>query len=94
MQAVKGELVARWIIEKASVNKPIKRLWISSVTDKAIKEGFRKLRNGKEYENLYASAVARSEADWIVGTKCDTCINNEIQCTTFLQGACRHQPLR
>ncbi|WP_299091215.1 DNA topoisomerase III [uncultured Metabacillus sp.] len=62
-----GELVARWIIEKARVNKPIKRLWISSVTDKAIKEGFRKLRNGKEYENLYASAVARAEADWIVG---------------------------
>lgn len=62
-----GELVARWILEKAHVNKPIKRLWISSVTDKAIKEGFRKLRSGKEYENLYASAVARAEADWIVG---------------------------
>jgi DNA topoisomerase-3 len=62
-----GELVARWIIEKARVNKPIKRLWISSVTDKAIKEGFRKLKAGKEYENLYASAVARAEADWIVG---------------------------
>jgi DNA topoisomerase III len=62
-----GELVARWIIDKARVNKPIKRLWISSVTDKAIKEGFRKLKNGKEYENLYASAVARAEADWIVG---------------------------
>ncbi|WP_456275084.1 DNA topoisomerase III [Bacillus sp. AK128] len=62
-----GELVARWIIEKARINKPIKRLWISSVTDRAIKEGFSKLRNGKEYENLYASAVARSEADWYVG---------------------------
>lgn len=62
-----GELVARWILEKAHVNKPIKRLWISSVTDKAIKEGFRTLRSGKEYENLYASAVARAEADWIVG---------------------------
>lgn len=62
-----GELVARWILEKVHVNKPIKRLWISSVTDKAIKEGFRKLRSGKEYENLYASAVARAEADWIVG---------------------------
>jgi DNA topoisomerase-3 len=62
-----GELVARWIIEKARVQKPIKRLWISSVTDRAIKEGFAKLRNGKEYENLYASAVARSEADWYVG---------------------------
>ncbi|KAF2421340.1 DNA topoisomerase III [Bacillus subtilis] len=62
-----GELVARWIIEKANVRKPIKRLWISSVTDKAIKEGFEKLRSGKEYENLYHSAVARAEADWIVG---------------------------
>lgn len=62
-----GELVARWIIEKAHVKKPIKRLWISSVTDKAIKDGFNKLRDGKEYENLYASAVARAEADWIVG---------------------------
>ncbi|MBG9775405.1 DNA topoisomerase III [Brevibacillus laterosporus] len=62
-----GELVARWILEKAHVKKPVKRLWISSVTDKAITDGFRKLRDGKEYENLYASAVARSEADWFVG---------------------------
>lgn len=62
-----GELVARWIIEKANVKKPIKRLWISSVTDKAIKEGFNNLNDGKAYENLYYSAVARSEADWFVG---------------------------
>jgi DNA topoisomerase III len=62
-----GELVARWIIEKAHVKKTIKRLWISSVTDRAIREGFNRLRDGKEYENLYASAVARAEADWIVG---------------------------
>ncbi|HBV66743.1 MAG TPA: DNA topoisomerase III, partial [Clostridiales bacterium] len=62
-----GELVARWIIEKAEVKKPIKRLWISSVTDKAITEGFKNLKDGKLYENLYKSAVARSEADWIVG---------------------------
>lgn len=62
-----GELVARWIIEKADVKKPIKRLWISSVTDKAITEGFKNLKDGKLYENLYKSAVARSEADWIVG---------------------------
>ncbi|SFC19845.1 DNA topoisomerase-3 [Bacillus sp. OV322] len=62
-----GELVARWILEKAHVKKPVKRLWISSVTDKAIKDGFRKLKDGREYENLYASAVARAEADWIVG---------------------------
>lgn len=62
-----GELVARWIIEKAQVKKPLKRLWISSSTDKAIKEGFSKLKDGKEYENLYYSAIARAEADWIVG---------------------------
>ncbi|MCQ6281120.1 DNA topoisomerase III [Bacillus sp. EB600] len=65
--AREGELVARWIIAKAKVNKPIKRLWISSVTDKAIKEGFQKLKSGKDYENLYHSAVARSEADWYIG---------------------------
>jgi DNA topoisomerase-3 len=62
-----GELVARWILEKSKVNKPIKRLWISSVTDKAIKDGFANLKPGKAYENLYASAVARSEADWYIG---------------------------
>jgi len=62
-----GELVARWILEKANVRKPIKRLWISSVTDKAILEGFRQLKPGKDYENLYYAAAARSEADWYVG---------------------------
>src|SRR5699024_10990790 len=62
-----GELVARWIIAKARVRKPIKRLWISSVTDQAIRDGFKKLQPGKKYENLSASAVARSEADWYVG---------------------------
>lgn len=62
-----GELVARWIIDKARVKKPVKRLWISSVTDKAIRDGFKNLQPGKQYENLYASAVARAEADWYVG---------------------------
>lgn len=65
--AREGELVARWIIDKANINKPIKRLWISSVTDKAIQEGFKNLKDGKQYENLYHAAVARSEADWYVG---------------------------
>ena len=79
-----GELVARWIIEKAGVKKPLKRLWISSVTDKAIKEGFARLRDGKDYENLYASAEARSEADWVVGinaTRALTCkFNAQLSC--------------
>ncbi|MER1987178.1 MAG: DNA topoisomerase III [Solibacillus sp.] len=62
-----GELVARWIIDRAKVNKPLKRLWISSVTDKAIKDGFANLKPGKDYDNLYHAAVARSEADWYIG---------------------------
>ncbi|GGI16950.1 DNA topoisomerase III [Gottfriedia solisilvae] len=74
-----GELVARWILQMAKVNKPIKRLWISSATDKAVKKGFSNLRSGKEYENLFQSAVARAEADWIVGinaTRALTCKHN------------------
>lgn len=79
-----GELVARWIIEKAHVKKSLKRLWISSVTDKAIRDGFNKLKSAREYENLYASAVARSEADWFVGmnaTRALTCkFNAQLSC--------------
>ncbi len=74
-----GELVARWIIEKVGVKKPIKRLWISSQTDKAILEGFRNLKSGSEYENLYKAAVCRAEADWLVGlnvTRALTCKYN------------------
>lgn len=62
-----GELVARWIIQKAGVRKPMKRLWISSVTDKAIRQGFEHLKDAKEYQKLYEAAVARAEADWLVG---------------------------
>ncbi len=62
-----GELVARLIIEKAKVKKPLKRLWISSVTEKAIKAGFQNLKPGAAYNNLYQTALCRSEADWIVG---------------------------
>lgn len=62
-----GELVARWILEKAKSRKPVKRLWISSVTDQAIQKGFRELKDGRAYEHLYEAAVARAEADWVVG---------------------------
>ena len=62
-----GELVARWIMEKANWRKPVKRLWISSQTDQAIREGFATLKPGKDYEPLYKSAQARSLADWLVG---------------------------
>ncbi|MFL6556354.1 MAG: DNA topoisomerase, partial [Bacillus sp. (in: firmicutes)] len=62
-----GELVARWILEKIRWNKPLKRLWISSQTDKAIKDGFKQLKPGKQFEDLYHSAVCRAEADWLIG---------------------------
>ncbi|MDO4542321.1 MAG: DNA topoisomerase III [Bacillota bacterium] len=71
-----GELVARWIIAKSGVKKPIKRLWISSQTTKAIKEGFSNLKDGKDYLPLYYSAQSRAEADWLVGlnvTRALTC---------------------
>ena len=74
-----GELVARWILEKAKVKKPLKRLWISSQTKKAILDGFKNLKDGKEYENLYKAAVCRAEADWLVGlnvTRALTCKYN------------------
>ena len=59
-----GELVARLILKKAGTDKPLKRLWISSVTDKAIREGFAHLRDGREYEPLYDAAMCRAEAEW------------------------------
>lgn len=62
-----GELVARWILEKLRWKKPVKRLWISSQTDRAIKDGFKNLKPAKQYDNLYQSAVCRSEADWLIG---------------------------
>ncbi len=79
-----GELVARWILEKAGNQKPIRRLWISSVTDKAIREGFANLKPGKAYDNLYRAAVSRAEADWLVGinaTRALTCkYNAQLSC--------------
>ncbi|MEG0548994.1 MAG: DNA topoisomerase III [Coprobacillus sp.] len=79
-----GELVARWIIQKIGIKKPLKRLWISSVTDKAIQDGFRSLKDAKEYEPLFYSAYSRSVADWLVGinaTRALTCkYNAQLAC--------------
>lgn len=62
-----GELIFRYLYEYLGCKKPFDRLWISSLTDSAIREGLANLRNGKEYDNLYHAAKARSEADWLVG---------------------------
>ena len=74
-----GELVARWIIQKANCKKPMLRLWISSQTDKAIKEGFAALKPASQYDNLYRSAQCRAEADWLIGlnvSRALTCKHN------------------
>lgn len=62
-----GELIFRYIYELAGCTKPFERLWISSMTNKAISDGFANLKDGSEYDNLYTSAKCRSEADWLVG---------------------------
>lgn len=74
-----GELVARWIIKKANCKKPMLRLWISSQTDKAIREGFASLKPASQYDNLYRSAQCRAEADWLIGlnvSRALTCKHN------------------
>ena len=62
-----GELIQRWVLLKAKCNKPIQRLWISSLTEEAIKEGFKKLKDSKQYDNLYAAGSARAIGDWLLG---------------------------
>ncbi len=98
-----GELVARWILEKAGCHKPSRRLWISSVTDKAIREGFANLRDGREYLPLYGAAQARAEADWLVGingTRALTCKYNaqlscgRVQTPTLAMIAAREEEIR
>lgn len=65
--AREGELLARWIMQMAGWKKPFKRLWISSQTDKAIKDGFASLKPGSQFDRLYESARCRAEADWMIG---------------------------
>lgn len=64
---IEGELIQRWVLAKASNNKPVKRLWISSMTDEAIKEGFEQLKDSKDYDLLYAAGNARAIGDWLLG---------------------------
>ena len=98
-----GELVARWIMQKAGWKKPAKRLWISSQTDRAIHEGFADLRPASQYDNLFRSAQARSEADWLIGlnvTRALTCRHNaqlsagRVQTPTLALIAAREREIR
>lgn len=62
-----GELIQRWVLQKANCDKPVKRLWISSLTEEAIKEGFEKLKPAEDYKNLYLAGNARAIGDWLLG---------------------------
>ena len=64
---IEGELIQRWVLTKADCKKPLRRLWISSMTDEAIKEGFAKLKDGKDFDRLYAAGNARAIGDWLLG---------------------------
>ena len=65
-----GELIQRWVMQKARVKCPVKRLWISSMTDEAIKEGFRQLKDEQQYDKLYLAGLSRAIGDWILGMNC------------------------
>ena len=62
-----GELIQRWVMQYSKAGKPVKRLWISSLTEEAIKDGFDNLRDGKDFDNLYAAGCARAIGDWLLG---------------------------
>ena len=64
---IEGELIQRWVLNKAQCTKPLKRLWISSMTDEAIKEGFESLKEGHDFDRLYAAGNARAIGDWLLG---------------------------
>ena len=98
-----GKLVARWILMKAGCKKPAKRLWISSQTDKAVRDGFKSLKPASEYYNLFLSAQSRAEADWLVGlnvTRALTCKHNaglsagRVQTPTLAMIVAREQEIK
>jgi DNA topoisomerase III len=62
-----GELIQRWVLSKAKCKVPMKRLWISSLTEEAIREGFQSLKEGEQYKNLYSAGSARAIGDWLLG---------------------------
>lgn len=75
-----GESIFRLVYQQAKCKKPIRRLWISSMEDQSIKEGFQNLKDGRDYENLFESAQARSIADWLVGmnlSRLYSCLYNQ-----------------
>ena len=98
-----GELIFRWIYTYLNCRKPFDRLWISSLTDKAIHEGLSCLKSGSDYDNLYHSAKARSEADWLVGINASRALSiarkggyslGRVQTPTLAMVCCRYMENR
>lgn len=94
-----GELIFRYIYDYLQCNKPFDRLWISSLTDKAIREGLAQVKSGRDYDNLYHSAKARSEADWLVGINASRALSiarkggyslGRVQTPTLAMVCCRY----
>ena len=82
-----GELIQRWVLQKVGCKVPVRRLWISSLTDEAIREGFDKLRDGSDYQSLYEAGLARAIGDWLLG------MNATRLYTLRYGGSDRKQPL-
>ena len=80
-----GELIFRYLYHYTGCTTPFVRLWISSLTDKAIREGLRNLEEGSKYDNLYLAAKARSECDWLVGINGTSACNLQIFLCLFLE---------
>jgi len=87
-----GELIFRLVYHQAGCTKPFKRLWISSMEDSAIREGFENLRDGQDYDNLYAAALCRAEADWLVGINATRLL--ALRCTISVSPLDVSRPLR
>ena len=65
-----GELIQRWVMQLAGVKCPVKRLWISSLTEEAIRQGFQNLKPQSNYDSLFEAGLARAEGDWLLGMNC------------------------
>jgi len=87
-----GELIFRFVYEMAGCKKPMRRLWISSMEDSAINEGFSRLKNGEEYDALFASALCRAKADWLIGINATRLFSVLYNHTLNVGGAYRPRP--
>ena len=90
-----GELIQRWVMQKAQAKCPVKRLWISSMTDDAIREGFRQLKDQQEYQPLYLAGLSRAIGDWLLGINATRLYSITVSLAARSASvACKHLPWR